>query len=394
MSKEKRKFFRLSAFNADKKRDKKNASADKKSVAKKEAAPRTTQSRVCKNVKSKEDNSKPAPVTNERTKSGRIIKRVIKNKELEAEPVRRNPKEEVESSSSSATTSSNEESSSSESESDSSIQMSENSVRSKPIETETFGTVAGITINNKNDVWGFAAAAAEAKQLDLDPKDPRLKENMDKESKSSETLERGRSGLNQLKGLFDGLSHLFATPTLNRSRSGNSPNYSLGRRKKTEPAEPPDAADKKATSTEKSEKACKEKSSNGQKRTASPNLPRKILHPTTSENEPIQMTPSNLVKTAVNSKRHELERRKLLKSEAGLGTVGFSQKAILEEVRTKKRNLIAEATQTNSSLSVLPLSSNQTGKIRLQPNYTCFLSSTPSRNCFPLKPLYQSLHRS
>lgn len=79
------------------------------------------------------------------------------------------------------------------------------------------------------------------------------------------------------------------------------------------------------------------------------------------------MTPSNLVKTAVYSKRHEIDRRNFLKSEAILGSVGIehSSMTIVEDSRMKKRNFIAETAQTNHPLSVpsTQIANNQTGKI-------------------------------
>lgn len=553
MSKEKRKFFRLSAFNADKNRDKKaiksvtgssdnkkddsvetkptDKKLEKKAASKKDyTVQRITQNRVCKNVRSKDEVTKPShnnsSISNTKDTNNKSVKAKLnkdssnvseklsksktaktkceKTKDLiesdsncsveVATKVKRSSKTKVAESSSASSSSSEDVSSSSDSESDSSMELSEtsnsNAKRSNTAfvsneETKTFGTVGGITINNKDDVWGFAAAAAagEAKQKEVvrpddttksesptdkdavDNKNSNKNNNSHIDDKNSDSViintDRGRTGLGQLKGLFDGLSHLFATPTLNRSRSGNSPNYNPSRRKKPENAEQTNEEIDKNKNSEQvtpskdkiekvveeevkekvikqemvkekvakqevvkekvtkqevvkdkvakqevvvKEKVRKEKlekdktetknqiselklaSVNGQKRTASPQPLRKFSHSIkvlASEDKPTQMTPSNLVKTAVNSKRHELERRKFLKSEAGLGTVGFSQKAMLEDARMKKRNLIAEATQTNHPLSVLPLSNNQTGKIRLQPNYTCFLSF-PLNLFFPL----------
>ncbi|KAK5641459.1 hypothetical protein RI129_010006 [Pyrocoelia pectoralis] len=438
MSKEKRKFFRLSAFNADKKRDKKvlpvnncdtkdlerrliTNRSEKRTASK--VVQRVSQKRVCKNSKAKDiadettvlkgtvNNSKvndKLGIKKSNTKGVNTKKRLAKTKELlesdsncsESTKVFANKKNNSSSSSSSDISSSDSDSGSSKPKSDIVKLNSKLSQR----EPETFGSVGGISINDKDDVWGFAAAAAQANNTNL------LKSNTFDENQSTDKTEaevkcsenddggeKGRPGLNQLKGLFDGLSHLFATPTLNRSRSGSSPNYNPTRRKKdadqsndaikNKTPEPTlsDTIDNvktevvneiKEIKSEKSdtpilevtEKDLKLVTSDGHKQTKIAQLSRKIpqsVKVLTSES--VQMTPSNLVKTAVNSKRHELERRKLLKSEAGLDTASFSHKTLIEDVRMKKRNLIAEATQANHQLSLLPLTNNHTGVFNMPP---------------------------
>ncbi|KAK4873761.1 hypothetical protein RN001_013121 [Aquatica leii] len=413
MSKEKRKFFRLSAFNADKKRDKKlspvncdkkDQNLDRKSVrkaiAKKELVQRTSQKRVCKNAKLVETNNasknaKTKNVQNKKSKGAtttttkKVKGKLSKTKELLesdsncSESVVVNNKvgvgTESSSSSSASSTSSSDDLSSSETESE--------QTATKVLEPQTFGSVGGITINGKDDVWGFAAAALATQTTKTAFATDKSEEKLD------DGGDKSKPGSNQLKGLFDGLSHLFATPTLNRSRSGSSPNYNLSRRKKDD--EPLTASPKAKTDVvndnvktevvvkvevtntvkvpetkeEKSEKVeTKPIDDDGQKQIKTTQLSRKIPHSAkVPTSESVQMTPSNLVKTAVNSKRHELERRKLFKSEAGLDTAGFSQKALIEDVRMKKRNLIVEATQANLPLSVLPLTNNHTGPFNMPP---------------------------
>ncbi|XP_063903929.1 histone acetyltransferase KAT6A isoform X2 [Zophobas morio] len=278
---------------------------------------------------------------------------------------------------------------SSDSDTDSSVEPSNSgSIKIPSIFTsntkkmETFGSISGITMD-KDKPWGFAVAAAEAKRRELASGEPLTFESFKnqtfsfdggssksffpslvEEKSSSNSSDKTKPGCGQLRGLFDGLSHLFAAATENRS-SRAAPNYNPNRRPKN-----PEDEDEK-----------------GRKRSnpspAPPEQPKKVkcppvassaftpcssslqdsIHQTTTTTT---MTPSNLVKTAVNSKRHELERRKI-KSDGGLGTVGFGQNSI-EEGRMKKRNLIAEATQTNHhAMSVTPTpitTNNQTDEVK------------------------------
>lgn len=337
----------------------------------------------------------------------------------------------------------------------------------------TFGSISGIN-DTKEQIWGFAAAVAAAEpnkkhfiNVTSSKSDNKFGDSPfnlhkinsnfsfldDKNSSSSSTFsssncDRQKPGFGQLKGLFDGLSHLFTTPDHSRSRTGPVPNYNLNRRKRSSEKDnnssPPlakktHAGSKKEQELPDPEKSCNkaeldvvksktilsvskpvaprpavaikhsepkidridskalkklmgvtQKPENGIANivtkhtniTIPPKIPKRVsLVPTqspdrrlprpgiflpSSEDEWAQMTPSNLVKTAVNSKRHEFERRRFLKGEApycGMGYMGFSHSSFLEEVRMKKRNLIAEATQINHPLSVPQPSNNQTGKM-------------------------------
>uniref|UniRef100_A0A1Y1N3P4 histone acetyltransferase n=2 Tax=Photinus pyralis TaxID=7054 RepID=A0A1Y1N3P4_PHOPY len=386
MSKEKRKFFRLSAFNADKKRDKKVSpvsNGDPKGPSEKRTASKMqkgSQKRVCKNTEITDKLVK-------KSKGANVKRGLIQTKELLESDSNCSESTKVSSHKKSNSASSSD-ISSSDSDSDSSSKPKSDIVKlnSKlpfaPKEPETFGSVGGICIDNK-DVWGFAAAAAQG----TTPFDVSKSDDKTKNSENEDASEKGRSaGINQLKGLFDGLSHLFATPTLNRSRSGNSPNYNPTRRKKepevvksqTDLSDTVDDAVKmemvrdvkveKTDAPEVKEKDIKVVSSDGLKQTKVAHLSHKFPHSAkVLTSESVQMTPSNLVKTAVNSKRHELERRKLLKSEAGLDTASLSNKTLHEDVRMKKRNLIAEATQANRQFSLLPLTNNRTGVFNMPP---------------------------
>lgn len=455
MSKEKQKFFRLSAFNADKKRDKKPESkrtnsqlqnGNKKEIASKEPpqrsslvtrsskafkakderTPQTTKvqtrtsvvSNKQKNPETKPKNSKlqnkPKPETDSASSSSSEQDDDDDDDEEEKQSKKSDKAQTITSSSSDCSSTDEEESSeTSDSDSESSAQLSESSSRlslnntnlklstmftSNSKKMETFGSISGLN-NDKDDVWGFAAAAAAAKKKEDKPPPfahlaKKAEEKQPKScSENERKLEKTKPGFGQLKGLFDGLSHLFAAST--RSRNQNVPNYSLSRRKRNADKEPENEkipnSKEQETTTEGAGKVIKQveivcnsrrdnldeiKLKSKQRdeiklmesiRKAARNVA--SSHPLASTEESvvtaqkIQMTPSNLVKTAVNSKRHEFERRKFFKSGAGLGcSVGFTHYAMLEDARMKKRNLIAEATQTNPPLSVLPLSNNQTGK--------------------------------
>lgn len=153
-----------------------------------------------------------------------------------------------------------------------------------------------------------------------------------------------RSGFGQLKGLFDGLSHLFSTPALSRFRTGaNSPNYNPGRRKPR-------------TELPKRKQKCVNEIKAIQKvpKTVIPPLvvkkPVSILQkPNVQKSstpfEEKYLSPSFLVKTAANAKTHESERRRILKEE-GPQIVSESMMRFHEK-QALKRELIAEATQAH-----------------------------------------------
>ncbi|XP_035720931.1 histone acetyltransferase KAT6B-like isoform X1 [Vespa mandarinia] len=147
-----------------------------------------------------------------------------------------------------------------------------------------------------------------------------------------------KPGAGQLKSLFDGLSHFFSAPTNSRARTGAQvPNYAPGRRKRSNTDDGNKANKVFKTSAEqrgkredspdarnKSKERRKIEDSNEEvvSRTPRPGIfvpSNEILFGSMNNNEkPPKMTPSNLVKTAVNSKRHEHERRKLMKDDTSL----------------------------------------------------------------------------
>lgn len=139
-----------------------------------------------------------------------------------------------------------------------------------------------------------------------------------------------KPGSGQLRGLFDGLSHFFSAPADSRARSAGvpAPNYAPNRRKRSNTAD--------ATKTNKVPRGNQRNKPADDSSDASKLKERKKIEVTeisrvpkpgifvpsdenlfSSLNEKLpRMTPSNLVKTAVNSKRHEHERRKLMKDDA------------------------------------------------------------------------------
>jgi hypothetical protein len=144
------------------------------------------------------------------------------------------------------------------------------------------------SVAQTNEPWGFAAAALSSTNVFLF-------ESNRSDSSCSGGLEKASCG--RLKGLQDGLSHFFAAAGGSRSRP--SPDYNPSRRRKKPPPPPP-----------------------------IPNL--------------IQPSPSSLVKSAVNSKWHELERRKLFNRGEGL---------VAED---RKRELIEQATSHQHPYQATP----------------------------------------
>lgn len=156
-----------------------------------------------------------------------------------------------------------------------------------------------------------------------------------------------RPGFGQLKGLFDGLSHLFTTPAHSRFRTGvNMPNYNPGRRKLRKKL--PKRKHKTATNNIKTVKQVPKTGIfpllEGVKKPSVVPLQTSSSHhtPTPSTN---YLSPSFLVKAAVNAKKHETERRRIFKEE-GPNIVSDSLMR-LQEKQALKRELIAEATQAH-----------------------------------------------
>lgn len=145
-----------------------------------------------------------------------------------------------------------------------------------------------------------------------------------------------KPGSGQLRSLFDGLSHFFSAPADSRARSAGvpAPNYAPNRRKRSNTADTANTAGGKANKVPRGNQRNKPTDDDSpdanklkeRKKTEIAEISRVpkpgIFVPSdeslfSSLNEKLpRMTPSNLVKTAVNSKRHEHERRKLMKEDA------------------------------------------------------------------------------
>uniref|UniRef100_A0A6P7F7K7 histone acetyltransferase n=1 Tax=Diabrotica virgifera virgifera TaxID=50390 RepID=A0A6P7F7K7_DIAVI len=371
MSKEKQKFFRSSAFNSEKKKEAKGKRADKKVKVEKEESnnnekakaktPETGRSKRNTKVNNEKSNKTAVVVESKSAPKGSPKSKDKQTEEKEKEETEGEESEESSSEDSSSCDSC------SESNSDSSVDNSDSKTSMRNIKipqifnmkqekSNTFGGMA----EDEDKPWGFAAAAAEAKQKETKPEEsslPKSKSNENlfiaalkeegllkenaavvtptKPDDTSSDKYQKTPGFGQLKGLFDGLSHLFAAPTESRA-SRSQPNYNPNRRKpkdskeeegQAEEKKPDDVQeetkveDKKATTVAKSSpKHTQEK--------AEPKLPQKVETTNDVKIDPkdevkvdpkadvslTSMTPSNLVKTAVNSKQHE--KRKLIKSEA------------------------------------------------------------------------------
>ncbi|CAB3369856.1 Hypothetical predicted protein [Cloeon dipterum] len=145
-------------------------------------------------------------------------------------------------------------------------------------------------------------------------------------------------GNGPIKNLFDGLSHMFLTPSFTRRRSTVS-TYSLSQRKKTNSSDassPESSPASKSNSPASPElKSRKHKPLEAQKevrpsrREASPEAKRS---PSPEKSKVVTLSPSKLIKTAVKSKKLEQERRKELKRD-----VSFLESESPEPVKTKKK---------------------------------------------------------
>lgn len=136
-----------------------------------------------------------------------------------------------------------------------------------------------------------------------------------------------RPGSGQLRSLFDGLSHFFSASAHSRARSTGAPapNYAPDRRKRpnTEDTVKMNKLSKNNQRNKSDDSLNKLKERKKTEATEVSRVPKpgifvpsdESLYSSLNEKLP-RMTPSNLVKTAVNSKRHEHERRKLMKDDA------------------------------------------------------------------------------
>lgn len=161
---------------------------------------------------------------------------------------------------------------------------------------------------------------------------------------SSNKIGNHRPGIGQLKGLYDGLSHYFTTPTHSRFRTGaNTPNYNPGRRKPR--SEIPKRKHKPLVNNTKPMKKVPPTAgpfpSPEEVRKPPPSSPSFVPQPARSTRTDY-LSPSYLVKAAVNAKKHETERRRFF-NEEGPHIVSDSILRFHEK-QALKRELIAEAT--------------------------------------------------
>lgn len=216
---------------------------------------------------------------------------------------------------------------------------------------KTFGSIGGMN-EDKNAPWGFAAAAQavesrkvenkkakadgrkETKNLFTNP--PENVSLFDNNSNAKFEEKKPSHGLGQLKGLFDGLSHFFTAPTPSRL-SRSQPNYNPNKRK---PKDDRSAKEDQVIQVEKEER----------KKFPSPNLP---PHPSSSP----ALSPSDLVKSAVNSQELTTEQVKSVKAEEVKIVSTVSERLLSTPV--KKRSQQAPKTLAVAASAL----TNQTGKI-------------------------------
>ncbi|CAG9856989.1 unnamed protein product [Phyllotreta striolata] len=359
MSKEKQKFFRSSAFNPEKKNTRgKNAKAEK-----------------C-------DKTDKAEAKNKRNAKANDIEKTKK-------PAKKVESEESSDDDSDDNSSSDSSSSCSGSDTDSSADKSDAKANlrnakipaafdSKPEKTTTFG---GIT-SDEDKPWGFAAAAASgAKHKDASKTSEQptktgenlfitvlkeegfLNENVASPAKSEDSSVSDKSlkapGFGQLKGLFDGLSHLFAAPSESRA-SRSTPNYNPNRRRLKDREDDNQSADSLERSKDvepANDRAPSPVQVQAQVQVPSPKAPVAPPQPQQSPlkvESPTSMTPSNLVKTAVNSKQHE--KRKLIKSEDQSDIVNSTPMKTEGESKSVKRK--HNNTSSINSPALMPYQSN------------------------------------
>lgn len=211
-------------------------------------------------------------------------------------------------------------------------------------ETPTFG------LHIQEPAVAAAAAATTVTSSDNKKKDKSERNNSAQQPAGYvNKVNRVKPGAGQLRSLFDGLSHFFSASTNSRARlaGAQAPNYAPDRRKRhsnnavetvgksttskvARSSQKSKAAENESPGPSKS--ASKKPTTNERKKTevvgtgeVVTRLPKPGIFVPSDEsvfersfgNERMpKMTPSGLVKTAVNSKRHEHERRRLMMREA------------------------------------------------------------------------------
>lgn len=339
ISKEKQKFFRLSAFNAEHNKLKRVGGGDK--------------SRPSRNISVR--STRGGAANPKKTETARVSSSSSSSSSSE---------DGNSSDSSEGSDSSDEDDEEGNSSSESSDSSSSDEAQDGRIESPKTKAPFACDLN-EDKPWGFAAAAAKlnadssffsgitntfgAPLPKLDVSDvptfglhiqqPAAVNTTD--SKKKDKTERNatqpvvsadnkvKPGSGQLRSLFDGLSHFFSASANSRSRStgASAPNYAPDRRKR------PNAEDTSKTNKiprgaqkNKSDDSPGTSKLKDRKKTEATEISRvpkpgifvpsdESIFSSLSEKLP-RMTPSGLVKTAVNSKRHEHERRKLMREDA------------------------------------------------------------------------------
>lgn len=342
ISKEKQKFFRLSAFNAEHSKLKRVGGGDK--------------SRPSRNISAR--STRGATANSKKVETSRISN----NNSSSSSSSSSSESSEGSDSSDEQDVDDEEDNSSSESSDSSLLDESQERRLESPKAKALF-----MCDLNEDKPWGFAAAAAKlnvespffsnitntfgASLPKLDVSDTptfglhiqqpatttNLSDNKKKDKNVAQTSvgfanadNKVKPGSGQLRSLFDGLSHFFSASANSRARSAGvpAPNYAPDRRKRpntndisktnkiprsTQRNKPDDLLTTSKLKDRKKTEVLAEIS-----RVPKPGIfvpSDESAFNSLSEKLP-RMTPSGLVKTAVNSKRHEHERRKLMRDDA------------------------------------------------------------------------------
>ena len=409
ISKEKQKFFRSSAFNTEHNKLKRVGGSEKPRSP--QISPRSSKPEIVKTPKKLLHPNRKDTISSSSSSSS-------------------------ESSSSSSETSSSEdekENSSSESSDSSSSEDEE-----PPTRAPTLKSKPPFTCDLTEDKpWGFAAAAAKLTvesspffsnitstfgatlpKLDLSDKptfglhiQPAAsplgkKKKKQKEKKIFENCEnkekqKEKPGSGQLKGLFDGLSHFFSAPGNSRSKPGAPmPNYAPDRRKRTheenkEPTKEVSSKDINSIKAKPNSKTPKleirdvspcNKETTKEEPKDSPRIPKPGIFTPSDESlfsneKPPKMTPSNLVKTAVNSKRHEHERRKL-KGADGMSIIKSATDPPGEQQTRKKHSTSQRDPEPAKSNQSTPVSNKSSSNPKSNPR-ACTSATTTNTTTTP-----------
>ncbi|KAG5305911.1 KAT6A acetyltransferase, partial [Pseudoatta argentina] len=346
ISKEKQKFFRLSAFNAEHNKLKRVGGGDK--------------SRPSRNVNIRS------------TRGGAANPKKIGTSRVSSSSISSSSSSEADNSSESSegSNSSDEDDDEDDEEGNSSSESSDSS-SSDDVQDERINSPkakAPFACDLDEDKpWGFAAAAAKLnvdspffsnitntfgvslpklnvgdtptfglhiqQPAIISPSDSKKKDKSERNATGvANTDNKVKPGSGQLRGLFDGLSHFFSASANSRARSAgaSAPNYAPDRRKRPN-VEDTAKTNKipKGTQKNKPDDSTGTSKLKDRKKTEVTfeisRLPKPGIFVPSDEsmlslfNEKLpRMTPSGLVKTAVNSKRHEHERRKLMRDAPSL----------------------------------------------------------------------------